>query len=286
MIAIALLMRGTIKSIFLGLEKSAVILSSGKQHCYDELMHTLRIAVWSGPRNISTAMMRSWENRPDTIVCDEPLYAHYLKVTGLDHPARDEVIAHHECDWKVVTNELIGSCSQPVFYQKHMSHHLLPNISRDWLSHLTNVFLIRHPREMITSLIKQIPEPCIEETGLPQQLELFEHLQLAGQTPLILDSKDILLDPHGMLSALCRELGIPFYEEMLSWPAGKRDSDGSWAPHWYSSVESSTGFLPWKPKEEQVSDELESLCLECEEMYLQLAASKMKPEGREHAPNI
>lgn len=249
-------------------------------------MHPLRIAAWSGPRNISTAMMRSWESRLDTAVCDEPLYAHYLKETGINHPGRDEVIAHHECNWEKVTAMLTGPCSQPVFYQKHMSHHLLPNISRDWISRLTNVFLIRHPQEMITSLMKQIPEPTIEETGLPQQLELFEYLQNAGQTPIILDSKDILQNPRGMLTTLCKHLGIPFYEEMLSWPAGKRGSDGIWAPHWYASVEASTGFTPWKPKDEQVPAELETLCLECEEIYLQLAASKMEPEGRGHAPNI
>jgi hypothetical protein len=139
---------------------------------------------------------------------------------------------------------------------------------------------------MITSLMKQIPEPTIEETGLPQQLELFEYLQNAEQTPIILDSKDILQNPRGMLTTLCKHLGIPFYEEMLSWPAGKRDSDGIWAPHWYASVEASIGFMPWKPKDEQVPAELETLCLECEEIYLQLAASKMEPEGRGHAPNI
>ena len=250
-------------------------------------MQTLRIAAWSGPRNISTAMMRSWENRPDTIVCDEPFYAHYLNETGLDHPGREEVIAHHECEWEKVVRTLtkpLDECPE-VFYQKHMSHHLLPNISRDWLSQLTNIFLIRHPREMITSLMKQISEPSIEDTGLPQQLELFESLCDAGDSPIILDSKDILEDPRGMLTTLCDQLEIPFYDEMLSWPAGKRDSDGIWAPHWYASVEASTGFIPWKPKEEQVPAELESLCLECEDIYIQLAASRMKPEGREHASN-
>ena len=243
-------------------------------------MNTLRIAAWSGPRNISTAMLRSWENRPDTIVCDEPLYAHYLMETGLDHPGRDEVIAHHECDWEKVTAALLAPCDKPVFYQKHMSHHLLPNISRDWLSQLTNIFLIRNPREMMTSLTKQIPEPYIEETGLPQQLELFESLCDEGETPIVLDSKDILQDPRGMLTSLCNSLGIPFYDEMLSWSAGQRDSDGIWSPHWYASVEASTGFAPWKPKEEQVPVELESLCLECEDIYMQLAARKMNPEGR------
>ena len=246
----------------------------------------LRIAAWSGPRNISTALMRSWENRPDTVVCDEPLYAHYLRVTGLNHPGREEVIAHHETDWKIVVDGLCGDVGAPVFYQKHMAHHLLPEIDRDWLLQMTNIFLVRDPREMITSLTKTIPNPTIDETGLPQQLELFESLCDAGDSPIILDSKDILIDPRRMLATLCKHLEIPFYEEMLSWPAGQRDSDGIWASHWYASVEASTEFALWKRKEEQVPAEFESLCLECEDIYLQLAERKMKPEGRGHAPNI
>lgn len=249
-------------------------------------MSTLRIAAWSGPRNISTALMRSWENRPDTKVYDEPFYAYYLKKTGLDHPGRDEVLAHHESDWEKVIQELTGPCDQSIFYQKQMTHHLLPEISRDWLSEVTNIFLIRHPREMLTSLLKQIPNPSIKETGLPQQLELFESLCDAGETPIVLDSKDVLQDPQGMLTTVCEHLGIPFYGKMLSWPPGNRRSDGVWAPHWYASVEASTGFAQWKRKEEDVPAEFESICLECEDIYGQLAASKMNQEGREHAPNV
>jgi len=257
------------------LEKNAVFLSSGKGHCYDEVMHTLRIAAWSGPRNISTAMMRSWENRPDTKVCDEPLYAHYLKTTGANHPGREEVLEHHESNWEKVVQELTGPCDQRVYYQKHMTHHLLPNISRDWLSQVTSIFLIRNPREMMTSLMKTIPNPCIEETGLPQQLELFTTFCSDSGTPIVLDSKDVLQDPRGMLSELCEQLCIPFYEQMLAWPTGKRSTDGVWAPHWYSSVEASSGFGKWEPKEDEIPAELESLCLECEDIYEQLASYKM-----------
>ena len=231
-------------------------------------------------------MMRSWENRPDTFVCDEPFYAHYLKVTGLNHPVRDDVLEHHESDWEKVVQELTAPCDKPVYYQKHMSHHLLPNISRDWLSKVTNIFLIRHPREMMTSLVKTIPNPGIEETGLPQQLELFDSLRIAGSVPIVLESKDVLHNTREMLTTLCNQLGVPFYEEMLRWPAGTRKTDGIWAPHWYGSVEASTSFTPWKSKEERVPPELESMCLECEDIYKQLAAYKMAPEGREHAPNI
>ncbi len=250
-------------------------------------MDTFRIATWSGPRNISTAMMRSWENRPDTIVFDEPLYPHYLKVTGLDHPGRDAILKHHESNWEKIVEELVGPCSEKVYYQKHMTHHLLPHITRDWLSQVTNIFLIRHPREMMTSLIKTIPNPSIEETGLPQQLELFNYVQKAtGELPIVIDSKDILQQPEQMLRTLCKKLAIPFYEQMLSWPSGKRESDGIWAPHWYASVESSTGFAPWKPKYEEVPPAFENLCLKCIDIYEVLAAHKMSPEGKKHAPNI
>ena len=222
--------------------------------------------------------MRSWENRPDTIVCDEPLYAHYLSVTELDHPGREEVLAHYETDWEIVVNGLCGDVVAPVYYQKHMAHHLLPNIGRDWLSQMKNIFLIRNPREMITSLVKTIPIPTIDETGLPQQLELFEHVQRAtGSVPLVLDSKDVLQHPQVMLTKICNELGIPFYKEMLAWPAGSRESDGIWAPHWYASVEASTGFVQWKPKEEAVPDTLESMVVECVCIYEQLAAHRLQP---------
>ncbi|HEX6984335.1 MAG TPA: hypothetical protein VF170_03110, partial [Planctomycetaceae bacterium] len=139
----------------------------------------LRLAVWSGPRNISTAMMRSWGNRSDTVVVDEPLYAHYLKVTRLPHPGADEVLAHHESDWRKVAEFLTGPVpgGKRIFYQKHMAHHLLPEIGRDWLSRLTHVFLIRDPKEMLTSLMKVLPEPRVEDTGLPQQVELFERVR-------------------------------------------------------------------------------------------------------------
>ncbi len=246
-------------------------------------MGTLRIAAWSGPRNISTAMMRSWENRTDTCVIDEPLYAHYLKATGLHHPGRDDVLLHHENKWESVIEHLIGPCDSPVFYQKHMAHHLLPNISRDWLREVEHIFLIRNPREMLTSLMKHIPQPRLEDTGLPQQLELFNYLKAKGKIPLILDSKDILQSPRQMLSLVCSRLRIKFEESMLSWPAGERDSDGVWAKHWYRSVKTSTRFAPWGPKKEVVPTHLEGLCLECEEMYTVLFKEKLE---KTNATNI
>ncbi|MEE2819780.1 MAG: HAD family hydrolase, partial [Planctomycetota bacterium] len=163
-----------------------------------------------------------------------------------------------------------------VFYQKHMTHHLLPGISRDWLCEVEHLFLIREPREMLTSLMKQIPQPTLEDTGLPQQVELLCELKAIGKTPLVLESKDVLKNPKGMLTLTCEKLGIGFDDAMLSWPAGPRESDGVWAPHWYASVEASTGFAPWKPKEEEVPAHLEDVCLECEALYSELLEEKLE----------
>jgi len=245
-------------------------------------METLRIAAWSGPRNISTAMMRSWENRSDTYVVDEPLYAHYLRATGLDHPGRDDVLKHHDANWESVIEQLIGPCEDSVFYQKHMTHHLLPDISRDWLSEVEHLFLIREPREMLTSLMKQIPQPTLEDTGLPQQVELLGELKAIGKTPIVLESKDVLQNPKGMLALTCENLEIEFDDAMLSWPAGPRETDGVWAPHWYASVEASTGFTSWKPKEDEVPAHLEDLCLKCEALYSELLKEKLeRPDATE-----
>lgn len=237
------------------------------------------IAMWSGPRNISTAMMRAFGQRADTIVCDEPLYAHYLKITGLPHPGAEDVITYHEPDWAKATTALVAPLppGKSVFYQKHMTHHLLPNVGRDWLGRLTNAFLIRDPREMLVSLLKNIPEPCIEDTGLPQQVELFdfEH-QRTGKTPVVVDSKDVLLNPRGMLGALCEAVGIPFDEAMLSWPPGRRETDGIWAPHWYANVEQSTGFEPYRPREEAAPPELANLLERCLAHYETLHAQRLR----------
>ncbi len=240
---------------------------------------TVHLAMWSGPRNISTAMMRAWENRADTIVIDEPLYAHYLLVTGHNHPGRDEVLAHHETDWRTVVAELLAPlpAGKSIFYQKHMAHHLLPEIKLDWLSQLTHVFLIRDPREMLTSLVKNIPNPTVEETGLPQQVLLFRKIQAdTGHVPPVLDSRDVLESPRRLLSALCEVIGIPFDERMLHWPAGPRESDGIWAKHWYASVERSTGFQPYAPKNEPVPDELAELLDECMTHYETLYQNRLR----------
>lgn len=240
----------------------------------------LRLAMWSGPRNISTAMMRSWGNRDDTFVCDEPLYAHYLRETGVAHPGREEVIAHQENDWRKVAAWLSGPVpeNKAIFYQKHMAHHLLPDISRDWLSNLTHCFLIREPREMLTSLLHILPHPRIADTGLSQQIEIFEWVQKrTGQTPPVIDSRDVLNHPRETLSQLCAALGVPFDEAMLAWPPGPRETDGIWAKWWYSAVEKTTSFQPYQPKPDPVPDDLRDVLKECEVVYERLAAHRLRP---------
>ena len=240
----------------------------------------VRLAMWSGPRNISTAMMRAFENRPDTVVRDEPLYAFYLKETGLAHPGADEVIAHDEADWRKVAEELTGPIpgNADVFYQKHMAHHLLPSIGREWLNRLEHAFLVRDPREMLLSLSKVTPGAGLHDTGLPQQLELFEEVrERTGRDPCVLDARDVLENPRGLLAALCDSVGIEFTAEMLSWPAGPRESDGIWARHWYASVEASTGFEPWRPRTGELSDRLAEVHEECLPYYRALFEKRLHP---------
>ncbi len=205
----------------------------------------LRLAMWSGPRNISTAMMRAWENREDCTVVDEPLYAHYLAHTGSDHPAADEVIAQGETDWRKVVANLTGPVpgGTPIWYQKHMSHHLLDHIERDWIFELRNVFLIRDPLEVVASYIKSRATVTAEDIGLEQEARLFDLVaQKTGSAPTVIDAGEFLAAPEPHLRSLCAELGVQFTARMLNWPAGRRDSDGVWAPHWYAAVWRSTGF--------------------------------------------
>ncbi len=233
----------------------------------------LYVAMWSGPRNISTALLRSWGNRPETYVCDEPLYAHYLKETGLYHPGREEIIAHQENDWRKVVAWLTGPIpdGKSIFYQKHMAHHLIPTIERDWLEKLANCFLIRNPEEMLTSLLHILPQPTLADTGLPQQVEIFEWVrETTGKTPPVLDSKDVLENPREKLQLLCEKLEIPFTEQMLSWPQGKRKTDGVWAKHWYGNVEKSTTFHSYKPKEEKVPIRFREVWEQCNDYYQKL----------------
>ncbi len=245
----------------------------------------IRIAMWSGPRNISTALMRAWGSRPDTVVCDEPLYAHYLAETGRAHPGRDAIIAHHDADWRSVVERLTRPVpGGGIFYQKHMAHHLLPGVDRDWVLALRNAFLIRDPAEMLPSLAEVLPDPTLRDTGLAQQVDLFERVRDAtGQPPPVIDAKDVLLNPEGMLRALCTALGVPFRDAMLSWAPGRRPTDGIWATYWYNAVEQSTGFEPYAPKDEAVPERLQPLLETCQEYYQQLFAHRIRSASSEEA---
>lgn len=239
-----------------------------------------RIAMWSGPRNISTALMRSWEARGDCAVSDEPLYAHYLKARPeVNHPGRDEILSACETDWRRVVATLTGPApnDRPVWYQKHMTHHLLPEIDRGWIRTLTNAFLIRDPEEMLLSLAKVMPRPKVEDTGLPQQLDLMNEVRHRTQKwPAIIDARDVLENPRGVLGSLCAELGLPFTDQMLSWPPGPRPTDGVWAKHWYSAVERSTGFEPYQPRGERLEPSLRPVLAECRACYNILHANRLK----------
>jgi hypothetical protein len=238
----------------------------------------LRIGMWSGPRNISTAMMRAWGNRPDTFVCDEPLYAHFLKETGRRHQGAYEVIAAGQTDVAKVIEWLTGPVPQGkrIFYQKHMTHHLLSDVPRGWLRTLKNCFLIRDPGQMLTSLIKHVPDAKIEDTGYPQQVEIFNLVrEWTGEVPPVLDSRDVLNNPRRTLSLLCDRLGVDFTERMLAWAPGLRDTDGVWAKYWYKEVETTISFRPYAPKSEPVPAELTGLLKECESYYQQLYAHRL-----------
>jgi hypothetical protein len=234
----------------------------------------VRIAMWSGPRNISTAMMRSWGNRTDTVVCDEPFYAHYLHATGRDHPGAAEVIAAGETDWRKVVQQLIAEVPEgkPIFYQKQMTHHLLPPIDRTWLGAVTNCFLIRDPRDVIVSYIKKNNDPALEDVGFVQQAEIFDWVRThSGTVPPVIDAHDVLENPRKILELLCDAIGVEFSESMLFWPPGLRETDGIWAKHWYGEVATSTTFRkPSARNPEPVPERLREICERSRECYARL----------------
>ena len=241
-------------------------------------MNGLRIAMWSGPRNISTAMMRAWENRGDCAVSDEPLYAAFLAMTGIDHPGRDEVIAAGETDPARVIESLLGPVPDhhPVWYQKHMSHHLLPGMAREWIPKLRNVLLIRDPVEVVASYVKSRATIAPEDIGVLQQVDLFDEIKrVTGAPPPVIDAGDFLRAPEAYLRWLCEWLGIEFTEQMLAWPAGKRNSDGIWAKYWYAAVEASTGFEPWRKRDCRLSGDAARVAAACETGYRRLHACRL-----------
>lgn len=235
---------------------------------------TTPICLWSGPRNVSTALMYSLAQRTDIRVVDEPLYGHYLRVTGADHPGRHEIIEHMNCDGAAVMRELLAMQKRDPSlrqFQKHMAHHLV-DLDISFLAETSNVFLIRDPREMLPSLTMQLPHARLADTGLKRQWDIYTRLREAGQVPAILDARELLLDPAGVLAQLCDHLGLDYDPNMLHWAAGPLAEDGIWAPHWYHAVHKSTGFAPYRPKNEFPA-KLDGLLADCKPWYEKLFAN-------------
>ena len=238
---------------------------------------TKLICLWSGPRNVSTALMYSFAQRDDVRVVDEPLYGHYLRVTGAEHPGADEVMAAMNCDGDAVMRELLAmQARDPAqrLFLKHMAHHLV-DLDLGFLQYTSNVFLVRDPRDMLPSLTIQLPHAGLADTGLKRQWELYAELREQGKEPVIIDSRELLLDPRGVLAQLCDALDMAFDPGMLHWPAGPRPEDGVWAPHWYHAVHRSTGFAPYVPKDD-FPPALQDLLDECAPWSRQLHAHALR----------
>lgn len=233
---------------------------------------TKRISVWSGPRNVSTALMYAFAQRPDTQVFDEPLYAHYLS-SRRDrplHPGEEEILKTQENDGqRVVETVMLGEFGKPVLFFKNMAHHL---VDLDWsfLGRLTNVLLTREPRDMLHSFSKIIPEFSLVDTGYDKLKRIADGIVAERQTPIVIESKRLLESPESILRKLCEKVGIEFQSTMLSWEAGPKEADGVWAPHWYHNVHQSTGFVPYKPKTEPFPERLKPLLDQCQPLYDEL----------------
>ncbi len=231
----------------------------------------IRLACWSGPRNVSTALMYSFRQRSDTTVVDEPLYAHYLRVSGRAHPGRDRVLASQSSDGAAqVESVILGDHPRPVVFFKMMAHHLV-DLDRSFLGRCRNLLLVRDPRDMLSSLAVQLPDLTLADTGLAIQVGLLESIVEAGDTPMVIDSRLLLTDPRAVLGALCERVGLDFEESMLSWPEGPKPEDGVWAAHWYAAVHRSTGFLPYRPPERSLPENLHPVLDEAMPLYGRLA---------------
>ncbi|MGB5953020.1 MAG: HAD family hydrolase [Ornithinimicrobium sp.] len=240
-----------------------------------------RVAMWSGPRNISTAMMRAWENREDTAVVDEPFYAAYLDRTGLDHPGREDVIASQPTTFSDVVDELRAMAGgdtdgSGVAYSKQMSHHMLPDDDLSWTGDFGNVLLLRDPAEVVASYVKSRESCEPDDIGIPQQERLWQEWQRAGEYVPVIDAADFLRDPEAHLRWVCDWLGIEFSADMLSWPPGPRDSDGVWAPHWYDAVHASTGFAEPRPRDIALDDHDAAVAEACRPAYEMLHEHRLR----------
>lgn len=234
--------------------------------------NVLRIQCWSGPRNISTALMYSWRERPDTSVVDEPFYAHYLTLDDRGHPGTDKILASqvHDAD-DVIGNIVLGPCPTPVLYIKQMAHHL-KGVDRSHLAHTENILLVRHPRDMLASLSVQLPHCELTDTGLVESVELLEAVLEQGGSPVVIQTQALLKDPAEVLGCVCERLGLVFDPTVLSWAAGSKPEDGVWAPYWYESVHASTGFGPSAPSTRSLPDHVKPVLERAMPLYERLAA--------------
>lgn len=231
---------------------------------------TIRINVWSGPRNVSTALMYAFAQRDDTTAVDEPLYGHYLRVSGADHPLRQRVLATMETDGdRVVRQQLLGPWPTPVVMFKQMAHHLV-EVDRSFLERCRNVLLVRDPHEVLLSYAQHVEHPTLDGLGYPTQVELLDRALAHGEQPVVVDAERLLRDPPGQLARLCDACGIAFDESMLTWPPGPKPEDGVWAPEWYDRVHSTTGFAPYRPRQAELPAELRELHEQVRPLYEQL----------------
>jgi hypothetical protein len=238
-----------------------------------------RLAMWSGPRNISTAVMRAWENRTDTEVWDEPFYGPYLASTGLDHPGAAEIIAAQGNDWRRVAERCAADApsGKPVFFQKHMTQHMVEGMGLDWMGAVTNCFLIRQPDEVLVSYRRSRPDVTAADLGFERQAELVTHVDTLAGEAVVIESSDLLKNPRTMLGALCDLMGLPFEDNMLEWLAGERDSDGVWGKYWYDTVWASTGFATYRPRDVQLQPEEKTIVEYCQPFYDRLYARRLRP---------
>ena len=243
---------------------------------------TKPICLWSGPRNVSTALMYGFAQLSSVRVIDEPLYGHYLRVSGADHPGREEVMGAMNCDGDATMRDLLQQQaldSSHTFFIKHMAHHLV-DLDLGFLNSVKSIFLVRDPRAMLPSLTIQLPHASLVDTGLQRQWELFKELSDAGQRPIVLDSRELLLNPAAVLQSLCLHLGLTFEASMLTWEAGPRPEDGVWAPHWYHAVHKSTGFAPFVPKS-TFPNHLQALLNDCMPFYEKLFEHALRADSAE-----
>lgn len=238
---------------------------------------TRRIAMWSGPRNLSTAMMRAFSSRPDCAVSDEPFYAAYLARSGVVHPMQEAVLASQPQDPHEVAADMLGPVpgGKPVWYQKHMAHHMIDGVPLDWMAGVTNVFLLRSPERVLASYAQKREDVTLRDIGFAEQAMLFDRVaDRLGHAPPVVDSEDVRRDPRGTLAALCDAIDLPFSEAMLSWPRGQHPDDGVWAPHWYGAIFASTGFAPPDDKPATLPDHLRPIAEQARPFYEKMAAHR------------